>query len=63
LALEDGIPFKTLADLARMGHQIHPVSGVERALFGSGQIIYRDQNSGVLFGGSDPRKDGQVVGF
>lgn len=63
LALEDGIPFKTLADLARMGHQIHPVSGAERALFGSGQIIYRDQNSGVLFGGSDPRKDGQVVGF
>lgn len=63
LALEDGIPFKTLADLARMGHQIRPVSGAERALFGSGQIIYRDARSGVLFGGSDPRKDGQVAGF
>ena len=63
LALEDGIPFKTLADLARMGHQIRPISGAERALFGSGQIIYRDANSGVLFGGSDPRKDGQVAGF
>jgi len=63
LALEEGIPFKTLADLARMGHHVHPVSGANRALFGSGQIIYRDSDSGVLFGGSDPRKDGQVAGF
>jgi gamma-glutamyltranspeptidase/glutathione hydrolase len=63
LALEEGIPFKTLAELARMGHHIRPVSGAERALFGSGQIIRRDSTSGVLFGGSDPRKDGQVAGF
>lgn len=63
LALEEGIPVKTMATLARYGHQVQPVSGADRALFGSGQIIVRDADSGVLFGGSDPRKDGLVAGW
>ena len=57
VALEDGIPFKTLARLAEMGHQVTPVSGWERALFGRGQVILRDA-AGTLAGGSDPRADG-----
>jgi gamma-glutamyltranspeptidase len=36
---------------------------VGRNVFGDGQIIRRDAESGVLFGGSDPRKDGQVAAF
>jgi gamma-glutamyltranspeptidase len=32
-------------------------------VFGSGQIIRRDAQTGVLYGGSDPRKDGLVAAF
>jgi gamma-glutamyltranspeptidase/glutathione hydrolase len=63
IALEDGIPLAVMARLAQMGHPIRPVSGRERGLFGSGQIIRRDADSGVLFGGSDPRKDGLVAAY
>ncbi len=63
LALEDGIPLKTMAALAALGHKVRPVSGGGRGLFGSGQIIRRDPYSGVLFGGSDPRKDGLVAAY
>ncbi len=63
LALEDGIPVGTMARLAEMGHRVRPVSGAGRGLFGDGQIIRRDAESGVLFGGSDPRKDGQTAAF
>jgi gamma-glutamyltranspeptidase/glutathione hydrolase len=58
VALEEGIPFATLARLAQMGHPVVPVSGYARALFGRGQIILQDKASGVLWGGSDPRADG-----
>jgi gamma-glutamyltranspeptidase/glutathione hydrolase len=58
VALEDGIPAATLASLAAMGHPMTPVSGHERAIFGRGQIILRDPETGVLCGGSDPRADG-----
>jgi len=58
VALEDGIPPKVIAQLADMGHRVERVSGHERAVFGRGQIILRDHQSGVLWGGSDPRADG-----
>jgi len=63
LALEEGIPVQTMARLAEMGHRVRPVSGRGRGVFGDGQIIRRDAESGVLFGGSDPRKDGLVAAF
>lgn len=63
LALEDGIPTETIARLAALGHKVRSVSGRERSLFGDGQIIRRDADTGVLFGGSDPRKDGLTVGY
>jgi gamma-glutamyltranspeptidase/glutathione hydrolase len=56
--LEEGIPQETVADLSRRGHPVHHVTGWERALFGRGQVIQRDPESGVLIGGSDPRADG-----
>jgi len=61
--LEVGIPKETLSRLAQMGHTIVPVEGYARAVFGRGQIIYRDLETGVLWGGSDPRADGQAVGW
>jgi gamma-glutamyltranspeptidase/glutathione hydrolase len=63
LALEEGIPVETMARLAEMGHKVRPVSGRGRGMFGDGQIIRRDAETGVLFGGSDPRKDGMTAGF
>jgi len=58
VALEEGIPTETAAALAGMGHPVVAVSGHERAIFGRGQIIRRDPETGVLCGGSDPRADG-----
>jgi gamma-glutamyltranspeptidase/glutathione hydrolase len=63
LWLEEGIPLATMARLAEMGHRVRPVSGYMRAHFGDGQIIRRDAETGVLYGGSDPRKDGLTAAF
>jgi gamma-glutamyltranspeptidase/glutathione hydrolase len=61
--MEEGWDFATLAELARRGHRLAPVDGFGRGAFGGGQIIVRDAQSGVLMGGSDPRKDGAALGF
>jgi gamma-glutamyltranspeptidase/glutathione hydrolase len=58
VALEAGIPRLVLDELRAMGHPVEPVSGHAQALFGRGQVILRDPQSGVLWGGSDPRADG-----
>jgi gamma-glutamyltranspeptidase/glutathione hydrolase len=57
VAVEEGMPDATLTALRGMGHPLYEVSGYERALFGRGQVILRDE-AGVLCGGSDPRADG-----
>ncbi len=61
--MEDGWDFGIMAELARRGHRLAPVDGFGRAVFGGGQIILRDPETGVLIGGSDPRKDGCAVGW
>ena len=58
VALEEGMPEAVIADLTGRGHQVREVSGWERALFGRGQVILRDAQTGILTGGSDPRADG-----
>ncbi|MCC9076824.1 gamma-glutamyltransferase family protein [Litorilinea aerophila] len=63
VAMEEGWSFATLAELARRGHRLVPVDGFGRTGFGGGQIILRDPETGVLIGGSDPRKDGCAVGW
>lgn len=63
ILLEEGYPVKTMAKLAELGHRVQPISGRARGIFGSGQIILRDAQTGVLYGGSDPRKDGLVAGY
>jgi len=61
VALEEGISIETMSRLAEMGHSVTPVSGAGRSVFGRGQIILRDPQTGVLCGGSDPRADGCVM--
>ena len=58
VAIEDGMPQSTIAGLKNLGHPLHSVAGYERALFGRGQVILRDAETGVLGAGSDPRADG-----
>ena len=61
--LEGGIPVETMGALSRMGHDVKPASGFTRMVMGKGQIIIRDPETGVLCGGSEPRADGQAVGW
>lgn len=58
VALEEGIPAKVMKELQAMGHPVYPVSSFSRSIFGRGQVILRDAETGVLSGGSDPRADG-----
>lgn len=56
--LEDGISPEVINELTAMDHDLEPVSGHGRAVFGRGQIILREAQTGTLWGGSDPRADG-----
>jgi gamma-glutamyltranspeptidase/glutathione hydrolase len=58
VALEEGIPMQTISKLEQMGHPVYTISGYDRSLFGRGQVILRDGETGVLCAGSDPRADG-----
>ena len=58
VALEEGIPARVVSELEKMGHPVYPVSGYDRSLFGRGQVILRDAETGALCAGSDPRADG-----
>jgi gamma-glutamyltranspeptidase/glutathione hydrolase len=58
VALEEGLPEAAPTALQAMGHPVQTIGGYGRVLFGRGQIIRRDPNTGVLCGGSDPRADG-----
>jgi gamma-glutamyltranspeptidase / glutathione hydrolase len=58
LDLEEGLLPAEIQKLADMGHPVRMVNGYGRAVFGRGQVICRDPESGALTGGSDPRADG-----
>jgi gamma-glutamyltranspeptidase/glutathione hydrolase len=62
VSLEEGVPEETVVGLREMGHPVKVVQGYARALFGRGQLIRRETETGVLCGGSDPRADGCVMG-
>jgi gamma-glutamyltranspeptidase/glutathione hydrolase len=58
--MENRIPENVRSALAARGHQI-AVQGAYSDSMGGGQATARDFASGVNFGGSDPRKDGESI--
>ena len=61
LRVEMGMPDDTIRDLERMGHNV--VQSPLGSYHGCVQLILRDGRRGVLTGASDPRGDGQAVGY
>jgi gamma-glutamyltranspeptidase/glutathione hydrolase len=59
LALESAIGEETRSALKAKGHQIT----ISPGMFGGYQAIMIDPKTGVLSGGSDPRKDGCALGW
>ena len=62
VAIENLVSADTIRDLSARGHRMisMPPHGV---MFGSGQAIARDPETGALTAGSEPRADGMAVGF
>jgi gamma-glutamyltranspeptidase/glutathione hydrolase len=59
LAVESGVPEAVRADLRARGHVLHD----GRGLMGGYQGVRLDLGTGVIEGGSDPRKDGLAIGW
>lgn len=57
--IERGIPAHIAIELQKRGHDI--VISVDNNLFGRGQIIWRDPETGVLVGGTESRTDGHIA--
>jgi gamma-glutamyltranspeptidase / glutathione hydrolase len=58
--LEDRIPLAVRDGLTQRGHQIK-LHGAYSAIVGGGQAVQRDVSTGVNYGASDPRKDGEAI--
>ena len=61
--LEEGAPSNVVTDLQSKGHKVDFISGYHRVGMGGAQMIRRDPETGVLYGGSEPRKDGCALGW
>lgn len=61
VAIERGYPERTLAELERRGHMLEPVAPDKSFSFGGAQLALA--TSAGYVAASDPRKDGQAVGF
>src|SRR5690606_2584184 len=59
--VEDRFPTHIAQELARKGHKIQ--IQLEPNSFGRGQIIWRDNKTGVLIGASESRTDGTVTAW
>lgn len=60
ILVEPGISAAVVAQLEEMGHRTRRVDGGD---MGGYQAIFIDLESGMLQGGSDPRKDGLAIGY
>lgn len=63
VALEPAVADDVYNELARRGHELFSREAAANHYYGGGQVIVRDPETGVLTGGSDPRKDGAAAGF
>jgi gamma-glutamyltranspeptidase / glutathione hydrolase len=58
--MEDRFPADIRATLTQRGHQLEVLGNFAQQV-GGGQAVRRDFATGVNFGASDPRKDGQAI--
>ncbi|WP_017811689.1 MULTISPECIES: gamma-glutamyltransferase family protein [Paenibacillus] len=61
IEVEHGFPDHLAQSLMRMGHQIRRANSA--GSFGRGQIILRDEQTGVLIGGTEMRTDGAIASW
>ena len=64
ILFEDGFPNETIEKLQKFGHRIEIIRGVDRSIFGRGQIIhqlFKNNDYIVWAAGSDPRADGHAI--
>lgn len=59
LAIESNIPYQTIRELMAKGHKVI----FDRGGYGGYQAILKDPKTGVYYGASESRKDGQAAGF
>lgn len=57
--LESGLPYETIRQLMRMGHQV----GFANGIYGGYQAILYDAEKKVYYGASESRKDGHAAGY
>jgi gamma-glutamyltranspeptidase/glutathione hydrolase len=57
--IEESLPEAVVAGLRQLGHRIAP----RRMPWGGAQAVRVDDETGVLVGASDPRKDGMALGY
>jgi gamma-glutamyltranspeptidase/glutathione hydrolase len=57
--IEERIPAQVRDELSKLGHQVKP-QPVRTPYFGYGQAVMSD-GTGVHFGASDPRHDGEAI--
>jgi gamma-glutamyltranspeptidase/glutathione hydrolase len=60
LQIESRVPASVRAQLESMGHKLE-IRGEFSPVMGGGQAVLRNFGTGVNFGASDPRKDGEAV--
>ena len=76
VTVEEGMAGETMEELRRKGHAVFgPNTGHDRAVFGCGHVITKGawflgderqdavDDKTVLWAGSDPRIDGQAIGY
>ncbi len=66
LWLEGDVEDDVAAELHRRGHRVNVMHGPQRGGsggMGGGQVVSRNPETGVISGGSEPRKDGAAVGW
>lgn len=61
VGLEPAIDKAVIEELGRRGHDV--LTGLGAGQYGGGQIIVRHPDTGVLAGGTEPRKDGVAAGW
>ena len=63
VALEPGFAPEVVEELRRRGHEVTIEPGDGVFAFGGAQLVKRNDTGDAYVGGSDPRKDGQVVAY